>query len=575
MKIQGFPYFEQGRGLKDYESNLEKQIAIIANRYIGANPPLEYKTRAVSDRGILNPRKINLYAENLSSDFAHGADGYSVVTGYIYSETTRIIDLTIKCHAPIEVFANNEQIFVSEFWEELNDAKSKTTQYEIRPGRTMFIIVCRRTIAGFGCDISLPGTTLLSPFNNRKGMAGWVWSELIACKDDVKMVVKHLQNNELEQVEHLTWYPDLNEAEMSTRKFYEGSFNDRWWVSVGIHSGTNYGRWDYPIGVTLQGLLRAAKTTNQGHITDYVNRHVFQTVDNIDDALLEFAKYGHTEYLHCLVQRQTLDNVGAMGAAMLECSREADNSQFAKIAHEIWDIIQNDIAYLPNGAYYRKENDTLWADDLYMGTSFLIRYYELFQVEESIDLAAKQFLAFADLLYMENEQIFAHVYDVKRQLSTGIPWGRGNGWVLYSLAELLEKLPKHHLRFDELLSLFNKLSAGFLQLQDELGYWHQVLTDSGSYEETSCTAMFVYAFAKGVKNGWFIDSPPYRNSAIAGWNAISSYSVDLHGNVNAVCKGSGFSFTKEYYTEELFHITNDNHGTGIVMLAGCELARIL
>lgn len=158
---------------------------------------------------------------------------------------------------------------------------------------------------------------------------------------------------------------------------------------------------------------------------------------------------------------------------------------------------------------------------------------------------------------------------------TGIPWGRGNGWALFSLSELLEIMPREHPKHETLLEIFRRLSAGYAALQDERGYWHQVLTDLTSYEETSCTAMFIYAMSKGIRHGWYADPECYLSCVLKGWGAISTYSVDKDGNVYAVCKGSGFSFTKEYYAEDLFWVINDNHGVGIVLLAGSEVIRLL
>ena len=50
--------------------------------------------------------------------------------------------------------------------------------------------------------------------------------------------------------------------------------------------------------------------------------------------------------------------------------------------------------------------------------------------------------------------------------------------------------------------------------------WHQVLTMKESYEETSCTAMFIYGFAKGVKMAGTQTGEAYRKAAIKGWRAL-------------------------------------------------------
>ncbi len=46
---------------------------------------------------------------------------------------------------------------------------------------------------------------------------------------------------------------------LGTRLFYEGAFSNIDWVKQG---GNNFGSWNYPVGVTLQGLLRASELAN-------------------------------------------------------------------------------------------------------------------------------------------------------------------------------------------------------------------------------------------------------------------------------------------------------------------------
>lgn len=76
------------------------------------------------------------------------------------------------------------------------------------------------------------------------------------------------------------------------------------------------------------------------------------------------------------------------------------------------------------------------------------------------------------------------------------PWGRGNGWVVFSMTELLEVLPEDHPKRNDLIEFLNTLCEGYLALQDDEGMWHQVLNDHESYPETSCTSMFIYAFSR-------------------------------------------------------------------------------
>ncbi|MEC0267393.1 glycoside hydrolase family 88 protein [Paenibacillus anseongense] len=78
------------------------------------------------------------------------------------------------------------------------------------------------------------------------------------------------------------------------------------------------------------------------------------------------------------------------------------------------------------------------------------------------------------------------------------------------------------------------------------GLWHQVLTDAESYEETSCTAIFIYGFAKGIRHGWLPSPEPYTAAVQLAWQGLTNHSVDELGNVHGVCRGSNFSYSEAY-----------------------------
>lgn len=363
---------------------------------------------------------------------------------------------------------------------------------------------------------------------------------------------------------------------MNVRLFYEGAFSDLWWVKTG---GSSFGCWNYPMGVTLQGLLSMSEAADSPDIREYVLRHMEQCLDHYDYARRDAEKYGSTNMNPELLAHANLDHFGSMGAAMLACAAYLSHPQIDRLSKEFFAFIKDRLPKLPDGTFCRRGNgpydaDTIWADDLYMGSSFLVRFWKRYGAASALEMAADQFLLYAERLMLPGN-VLSHVYDLTRDKKTGIPWGRGNGWALFSLSELLEAMPEDHPKREALLALFRRLSNGYAALQDANGYWHQVLTDASSYEETSCTAMFTYAMSKGLRHGWYTEPEPFLSCAMKGWTAISRYSVDKDGNVYAVCKGSGFSFTKEYYADELFWITNDNHGVGIVLLAGSEVERLL
>ena len=86
--------------------------------------------------------------------------------------------------------------------------------------------------------------------------------------------------------------------------------------------------------------------------------------------------------------------------------------------------------------------------------------------------------------------------------------------------------------------------------------------------------MFTCAFARGVRHGWLTEPAAYVRSAYRAWEALNRISIDCLGNVHGVCRGSEFSFSPEYYKNDLLWNLNDTHGIGIVLLAGVEVLRL-
>lgn len=347
------------------------------------------------------------------------------------------------------------------------------------------------------------------------------------------------------------------------------------------NENTLFGRWNYPLGVTMYGLLHTALLIGSQDIQDYIKEHVQLCCDTLEYALWDKEQYGGATSIHNLLTSiDSLDDCGSFASMMLEVHKYLGLDGVKEVADYVGDYIFNHQARLEDGTFFRKEmmhhfhNRTMWADDLYMSVPFLTRYYEFTGDQKYIDDAANQFFGFKKRLFMPEENIMSHVYDFKYDTKTNVPWGRGNGWVVFSMTELLEKLPENHPRKQDLIEFLNVLCEGYLKLQDEEGMWHQVLNDWESYPETSCTSMFIYAFSRGIRFGWLRNPEKYVKAIYKAWEAISKTSVDTDGNVYGVCRGSEFSFIPDYYKYELGWNLNDTHGTGIVMLAGIEVIRL-
>ena len=347
------------------------------------------------------------------------------------------------------------------------------------------------------------------------------------------------------------------------------------------NENTLFGRWNYPLGVTMYGLLHTAIAIGSEDIKNYIKDHVQLCIDTLEYALWDKEQYGGATSIHNLLTSiDSLDDCGSFASMMLEVNKYLGLRDVKKVADYVGDYIYNHQSRLEDGTFFRNEmmhhfhNMTMWADDLYMSVPFLVRYSQFTGDQKYLDDAANQFFGFKKRLFMPEEKIMSHVYDFKYDSKTNVPWGRGNGWVVFSMTELLEVLPEDHPKRNDLIEFLNTLCEGYLALQDDEGMWHQVLNDHESYPETSCTSMFIYAFSRGIRFGWLKNPEKYVKAIYKAWKGISKTSVDSNGNVYGVCRGSEFSFIADYYKYELGWNLNDTHGTGIVMLAGIEVIRL-
>lgn len=348
-----------------------------------------------------------------------------------------------------------------------------------------------------------------------------------------------------------------------------------------------FGHWNYPLGVTLYGLAeseRMLKTVDEQlsyQIHHYLVQHLQASIDTYAYGMWDKQTLGGaTAVHHLMTSLDSLDDCGSFASTLLEVAKDHELADYEPLIEVVGHYISKVQPRLSDGTFFRTglmhefHENTMWIDDLYMSVPFLCRYGQYNGESEHVDDAVHQFFGFAKYLYMEEEQLMSHVYDFDRNLSTGIPWGRGNGWVLFSLSELLMVLDPAHPKRAALLEFFCKLSEGYVRLQDEEGMFHQVLNYPQSYQESSCTAMFACAFSRGVRNGWYEEAGPYREACIKACEALKTKAIDVDGHVWGVCRGSEFSCSKHYYAQQLLPRLDDTHGIGIILLALCERAKL-
>ena len=202
-----------------------------------------------------------------------------------------------------------------------------------------------------------------------------------------------------------------------------------------------------------------------------------------------------------------------------------------------------------------------WIDDMYMIGSLQMQAYRATGDAEYADKAARQIHAYIDKLQQANG-LFYHGPKFPHH------WGRGNGWVASSMAELIKDLPKDNAHWPAIEKSYKKMMVALLKYQADNGMWRQLIDNEYSWTETSCTAMFAYAMAVGVNRG-VLDADEYGPAVAKAWEALC-WHVNRDGNIRDVCVGTGQQDDVEFYLNRP-RVKGDFHGQAPFLWLAAEL----
>jgi rhamnogalacturonyl hydrolase YesR len=204
-----------------------------------------------------------------------------------------------------------------------------------------------------------------------------------------------------------------------------------------------------------------------------------------------------------------------------------------------------------------------WIDDMYMITAIQMQAYRATGDKKYLDRAAKTMVSYLDRLQQPNG-LFFHAPDAQ------FYWGRGNGWQAAGMTEILLSMPKDHPLRPRIVKGYNTMMASLLKYQGDDGMWRQLLDHPESWNESSGTGMFTFAFVTGVKRGW-LSKKIYGPAARKAWLGLTKY-IDADANVKDVCEGTNKGFSFEYYMGRQRR-TGDLHGQAATMWSVMALLR--
>ena len=336
-----------------------------------------------------------------------------------------------------------------------------------------------------------------------------------------------------------------------------------------IRLKSNYAAWHYTTGIINSALLEYSAYCGDSKYADHTVKQTAYSLQEWNTVRPSVTPTGDWHPFHGLRRFDELDFVGTECGALIDMEDWfGTNEAYEELIQRAAEHIRHGQARFPDGTLVRTwpRELTLWADDLFMGLSFMTRYARHYGDSLMLKDAILQVDNFNKYLWDPEAKLYWHAFDQQTQAKAGFHWGRCNGWVMRATVDLLDCLDPDSADFQRILGYLQRQIDGLRPRQRSSGMWMNVL-DSKSFEEPSCTALFAGSIAHAIRNGW-IDTE-YSDMAIQAWEALKKKFIS-EGQLNKVCVGTGIMDTKAEYAKRPTR-DGDTHGAGIVLVCGLDM----
>ncbi|CCF39854.1 glycosyl hydrolase family 88 [Colletotrichum higginsianum] len=245
---------------------------------------------------------------------------------------------------------------------------------------------------------------------------------------------------------------------------------------------------------------------------------------------------------------------------------------------------------LEGGFFHRSPDydDQMWLDGIFMADSFYAKWTSLFDSKNATawNDIVNQFDVIDAHTRNRTLNLLYHGFDEKKEAvwankETGaspLIWSRAVGWYAVALLEVIPLLPRGHPGVAKLSKYFTTLAEGLKNSQDKTGGWWLIMdpayvSRTGNYIESSASALFVFAWLKGIKLG-LLPERKYFPAAAKGYQELTTFvvenangTVNWDGTVEVGSLNSDASF--DYYISVPIAM-NDYKGVGPWMFASYE-----
>lgn len=336
------------------------------------------------------------------------------------------------------------------------------------------------------------------------------------------------------------------------------------------------GSWCYEDGIIYRGLQMLYESTGDKHWLDQLIRLIDDQISN-DGSL---TGYQLSDY--------NIDNLQT-GRVLFFLHEKTGEERYIKAANLLAKQLQSQPRTKSNVYWHKLRYPwQIWLDGLYMAAPFQIAYAQANNKPEMIKDSINQISTALDIMYDPKTGLYIHAYDEAHaqpwaNKETGWSkafWSRAIGWLAMCLVDVAELVGEEE--FAPLKKRTQELLLTLLKFKQPGGLWLQV-TDRpdlvDNYEESSASAMFVYALAKGARLGLvdcnsdelvdLLVAQTVKEKSGGGQAMISMCEVAGLGPY----EGRYRDGSAEYYLTES-KVSDDSKGVAPLMMAVAEKIRL-
>ncbi len=332
------------------------------------------------------------------------------------------------------------------------------------------------------------------------------------------------------------------------------------------------GRWHYHQGVFLSGVEHIYEVCGDERLAEYIKEYVNSLI-NPDGSIVSYCD-------------EWLDDIQP-GILLYRLIDTTNDTRYEKALETLMGHMRAWPRTEDGGYWHRTKgpgSHEMWLDSLYMGSPIQAMYAKKYDKPEIFDELVRQAVLMKENMQDRNNGLMRHAWDTKKRAPwcdpvTGLApvvWGRAMGWYVVALMDIYECMPDRHPGREIIADIERELIENILKYRDHgTCMWYQVVNMTGmpdNWLETSCSCLYAYAMAKGVRLG--VLDERYLTRAKETLKGVITHGVDIYGDnllVERVCIGTGVG-EYNYYTNRPT-AANDLHGMGVFLLMCAELAR--